>query len=94
MVRPGRQYDEEGALADYALAIRLRPDLAEAYFRRARILARQDNRMQPFLISARRSTGSQQTDALAARANLLLTSRQDFVGAIADFDKLITSAGS
>ena len=29
------------------------------------------------------------TDALAARANLLLTRRNDFAGSIADYDKLI-----
>ena len=82
--------DPEGALADYEQAIRLRPDLAEAYFRRGRVLARQNKTNAAVSdFSKALELHPNLVDALNARANLLLTRRRDYLGSIADFDKLI-----
>ncbi|MGH9963032.1 MAG: tetratricopeptide repeat protein, partial [Pyrinomonadaceae bacterium] len=82
--------DYEGALADYELAIRLRPDLAAAYFRHGRVLAHQGKSNAAISdFSKALELDPNMTDALAARASLLLTPRQDFAASIADYDKLI-----
>ncbi len=82
--------DYEEALADYERAIRLRPNLAEAYFRRGRVLAHQDKSNAAVSdFNKALELDPNMTDALAARASLLLTPRQDFAAAIADYDKLI-----
>lgn len=82
--------DPKGALADYEQAIRLRPDLAEAYFRRGRVLARQGKTNAAVSdFSTALDLDPSLTSALVDRAILLLTRRQDYIGSIADFDKLI-----
>ena len=82
--------DHEGALADYEQAIRLRPDLAEAYFGRGRVLSKQGKSNAAVAdFSKALALDPNMTDALAARASLLLTRRNDFAGSIADYDKLI-----
>ena len=82
--------DHEGALADYDHAIRLRPDSAEAYFRRGRVLSHQDKSNAALSdFSKAIELDPNMTEALAARASLLLTRRNDFAASIADYDKLI-----
>jgi len=85
-----KKNDQEGALADYNQVILLQPDLAEAYFRRGRVLVRQGKSNTAVLdFNKALELDHNMTDALAARANILLTRRLDFVASIADFDRLI-----
>ena len=82
--------DHEGALADYDRAIRLQPDLAAAYFGRGLVLSKQGKANAAVAdLSKALELDPNMTDALVARANLLLTRRNDFAGSIADYDKLI-----
>ena len=84
-----RQKRPRRALADYDRAIRLQPDLAEAYFGRGRVLSLQGKSNAAVADFSKALELDPNMTGAAARANLLLTRRNDFAGSIADYDKLI-----